>query len=102
MYRRVKTEGGVLRKFPISMRYLQAVDILDTRIGFVIRKRSGNAVYRNALRRVLRECFLKIRARFGNPAWIVFEVSDRAAESTRTSFRHNAESLLQSLCKVAA
>ncbi len=99
MYRRVRSEGGVSRKFPLSMRYLQAPDILESRIGFVIRKRAGDAVFRNSLRRALRECFWQAVSAFEKPAWIVFEVSDRAAESTRTAFRANAQFLLQSLSK---
>lgn len=102
MYKRVKTEGGVLRKFPLSMRYLQTSDIPESRLGFVIRKRAGDAVYRNSLRRVLRECFRKMMEGFEKPAWIFFEVSDRASETTRTTFRHNAESLLKTLCVGAA
>ena len=98
MYKRVKTEGGVLRKFPLTMRYLQTPDIVESRIGFVVRKRAGDAVYRNVLRRVLRESFRHVCDRFEKPTWLVFEVSDRAAESTRKAFRQNAESLLQSLC----
>jgi len=103
MYRRVKSEGKVLRKFPISMRYLQTQDIQESRIGFVIRKRAGDAVFRNSLRRALRESFWKALASAGGafkePVWVVFEVSDEAAKSTRTSFRNHAELLLQSLCK---
>jgi len=94
----VKTEGGVLRKFPLSMRYLHAPDIQQSRIGFVIRKGAGDAVYRNTLRRTLREMFREAKGRFVNPAWVVFEVSDRAAESTRTQFRGSTEFLLASLC----
>ena len=95
-------EGGVLRKFPLSMRYLKNDDIRENRVGFIIRKRAGDAVFRNAVRRILRELFRQSKNRFEQPVWVVFEVSDRAAESTRTSFRHSAESLLQSLCKTVA
>jgi ribonuclease P protein component len=101
MYRRVKSEGSVVRKFPLSMRYLQAQDIQESRIGFVIRKRAGDAVFRNSLRRVLRECFWQVRTTLEKPVWIVFDVSDQAAQSTRASFRNNAEFLLQSLSKGA-
>ena len=98
MYRRIKTEGNVMRKFPLSMRYLRSCDIQESRIGFVVRKRVGDAVFRNAIRRVLRETFRQIQSRFAKPTWVVFEVSDKAAESTRTTMRQNAESLLQTLC----
>lgn len=98
MYRRVKTEGAVLRKFPLSMRTLQADDILESRIGFVIRKRTGNAPLRNAMRRVLRELFNKHSGSFSRPAWVVFDVSDKAGEDTRAVFRTKADALLATLC----
>ncbi|MCD6025112.1 MAG: Ribonuclease [Fibrobacteria bacterium] len=102
MYRRVKTEGAVLRKFPFSMRYLQAEDIRENRIGFVIRKRTGNAPLRNAMRRVLRELFRETSASFLRPAWVVFDVTDKASETTRAEFRARAAGLLAGLSGKAA
>jgi ribonuclease P protein component len=102
MYRRVKTEGNVLRKFPLSMRTLQADDIQESRVGFVIRKRTGNAPLRNAMRRVLRELFNKHSGSFARPAWVVFDVaadiSGKASETSRTDFRAKADAMLASLC----
>jgi ribonuclease P protein component len=102
MYRRVKAEGSVLRKFPLSMRILHGTTISDSRIGYVIRKRAGKAVMRNALRRILRETFQHTHARFDQPTWVVFEVSDRVAEVTRRVFNQCAAALLESLCRSAA
>jgi ribonuclease P protein component len=102
MYRRVKTEGAVLRKFPLSMRTLQADDIHESRIGFVIRKRTGNAPLRNAMRRVLRELFNKHSESFAHPTWVVFDVAEKASEKTRAEFRTNADTMLSSLCRGAA
>ncbi len=97
MYRRVKTEGTVLRKFPFSMRYLQAEDISENRIGFVIRKRTGNAPLRNAMRRVLRELFREMSPSFPQPVWIVFDVADKASEITRAEFRLRATGLMTAM-----
>ena len=102
MYRRVKAEGRALRKFPLSMRYLQAPDILESRVGYMIRKRAGDAPLRNAMRRILRETFRAARGTFTRPVWTVFEVSDRAAEATRAEFRQSALFLVQSLDGEAA
>jgi ribonuclease P protein component len=102
MYRRVKTEGVVLRKFPLSMRTLQADDILESRIGFVIRKRTGNAPLRNAIRRVLRELFNKHSDSFSRPTWVVFDVAEKASDNTRSEFRAKADLMLTSLCRGAA
>jgi ribonuclease P protein component len=92
----------VLRKFPLSMRTLQADDILESRIGFVIRKRTGNAPLRNAMRRVLRELFNQRSESFARPAWVVFDVAEKASETTRADFRGRADALLASLCRGAA
>ena len=84
------------------MRYLHAPDILESRIGFVVRKKAGPAVFRNIIRRVLREKFRQSKINFTKPAWVVFEVSDRASEITRSDLHNISATLLQSLCKVAA
>ena len=102
MYRRVKTEGAVLRKFPFSMRYLQADDIRENRIGFVIRKRTGNAPLRNAMRRVLRELVRETSPAFARNVWVVFDVADKASEITRGEFRARAAALLASFPSAAA
>ena len=102
MYRRVREEGTVLRKFPLSMRTLHADDIPDSRIGFVIRKRTGPAPLRNAMRRILRECFRARVPLFARPAWVVFDVADKASELTRAEFRQRADAMLATLCGSAA
>ena len=91
-----------MRKFPLTMRYLRGADITESGIGFVVRKRAGSAVFRNAVRRVLREKFRLTKAGFLQPSWVVFEVSDRASESTRADLRNGAEHLLNSLCGATA
>lgn len=102
MYRRVRMEGAVLRKFPLSMRTLQADNIQESRVGFVIRKRTGSAPLRNAMRRILRELFNQHSPRFPRPAWVVFDVAEKAAETTRAEFRAKADALLASLGRSAA
>ena len=97
MYRRVKTEGAVLRKFPFYMRYLQAEDIREDSIGFVLRKRTGNAPLRNAMRRVLRELFREVSPSSSKRVWVVFDVADKASETTRAEFRARAAGLLAAL-----
>ncbi len=99
MYRRVKMEGSVIRKFPLTMRTLRTPDIHENRVGFVVRKKAGSAVFRNAIRRVLREKFRQTMANFVQPAWVIFEVSDRVAESTRSDLHMHAQFLLSSLCQ---
>lgn len=102
MYRRVRTEGTVSRKFPLSMRTLHADDILESRVGYVIRKRTGDAPLRNAMRRILRESFNRHSPSFARPGWVVFDVSVDAARVTRAEFRERADALLSSLHRGAA
>ncbi len=102
MYRRVRAEGIATRNFPLSMRTLQADDITESRVGFVIRKRTGVAPLRNAMRRVLRELFRLRAPGFARPAWVVFDVSEKSAGTTRADFREKAEKLLAPLSRGAA
>ena len=92
----------MLRKFPLTMRTLHADDILESRVGFVIRKRTGNAPLRNAMRRVLRELFRERSPLFMRPSWVVFDVAEKASETTRAEFRARADMMLASLCRGAA
>jgi len=84
------------------MRTLQADDILESRVGFVIRKRTGNAPLRNAMRRVLRELFRERSPLFLRPSWVVFDVAEKAAEVSRAEFRGRADALLATLCRSAS
>jgi ribonuclease P protein component len=84
------------------MRILQADDIGASRVGFIVRKRTGVAPLRNAMRRVLREVFRLRAPAFARPAWIVFDISAdissrKAAATTRKSFREKAETLIAPL-----
>jgi ribonuclease P protein component len=79
------------------MRILQADDIGASRVGFIVRKRTGVAPLRNAMRRVLREVFRLRAPAFARPAWVVFDISDKAAATTRKSFREKAETLIAPL-----
>ena len=97
MYRRVKTEGHSLRKPPLIMRHLSSENILESRIGFVIRKRTGNAPLRNSIRRTLRESFRSALEKFPRPVWVVFDVMENAGTSSRRILRENADFLLAGL-----
>ena len=79
------------------MRHLSAENILESRIGFVIRKRTGNAPLRNSIRRTLREAFRASLESFSRPVWLVFDVMENAAQFPRRVLQQNAEFLLASL-----
>ena len=92
------------------MRILQADDIGESRIGFVIRKRTGVAPLRNAMRRVLREVFRLRAPLFARPAWVIFDISADISRkagaktasdpgTTRAAFREKVEKLLAPLAE---
>lgn len=64
------------------------------RLGFIVRKKTGNAVLRNDMRRVLREVFRLRMQQLPLPAWFVFDVMPQANTLTRQALRLKAEELL--------
>lgn len=99
MYKTVFEGGRVLRArvasgpAPLTLRYFQADQDLS-RVGFIIRKKTGKANMRNSIRRTLRRSFQEALPRLREGTWIVFDVSDRAAALRRAELRVEAERLL--------
>lgn len=65
-----------------------------TRLGFIVRKKTGHSPMRNALRRVLREVFRSHAEKVTAPTWLVFDILPQAAKLTRTAFRLKGEELM--------
>jgi ribonuclease P protein component len=93
MYKTVFEGGRVLRSLALTLRYFRA-DQDHSRVGFIIRKKTGKANMRNSIRRTLRCCFQEFLPRFDEGAWIVFDVSDKAAKFRRGELRAEAQRLL--------
>jgi ribonuclease P protein component len=85
--------GRALRSAPLTVRFARK-DPDRTRVGFIIRKKVGDAPMRNAIRRVLRQCFVDALPRLAEGTWIVFDVPEKAAQFRRTELRDQAISLL--------
>lgn len=66
-----------------------------SRMGFVIRKSTGKAVFRNILRRMLRKAFQESHPHFKKPSWIVFNVPSGPIEISLKVFRKSAIELLK-------
>lgn len=98
MYKKVFEGGRVLRSAPLNIRFIRA-DQDFSRIGFIIRKKVGNACMRNSIRRTLRQCFVDALPSIPEGTWIIFDVSDKASQGTRSELRAQADKLL---VKVAA
>jgi ribonuclease P protein component len=93
MYKKVCEGGRVLRSAPLTIRFIHA-DQECSRLGFIIRKKVGNACMRNSIRRTLRNCFVDALPSFREGTWIIFDVSDKASQGTRTALKTQADKLL--------
>jgi ribonuclease P protein component len=101
MYKQVFEKGRALRGSPLTLRLFRAeADI--TRVGFIIRKKTGKAPLRNSIRRTLRSSFQAALPVLGEGAWLVFDVSDKAASVTRARLREEADKLLLSAAAAVA
>lgn len=94
MYKKVFQGGRALRGAPLTLRFIR-MEQDCSRVGFIIRKKTGNAPMRNSIRRTLRQSFTEALPGFGEGAWLVFDVSDKAAQYTRTHLKGEADRLLR-------
>jgi ribonuclease P protein component len=101
MYKKVFEAGKVFRSLPLTLRYC-LVDQELSRIGFIIRKKVGNAPMRNSIRRTLRCSFIQSLPRVPEGTWIIFDVSDKASKLRRSELRAEADRLLGSLPGIPA
>jgi len=95
MFKAVMEKGKSLKSPPLSLRLLRADPADQSRVGFIIRKKAGNAVLRNAIRRVLREVFRLHLPRITEPTWVIFDVMNSAHTVTRSYLRLQAIQLLE-------
>ncbi|MDB5051271.1 MAG: rnpA: ribonuclease protein component [Fibrobacteres bacterium] len=93
MYKKVFEGGRVLRSTPLTVRYFH-VDQECSRLGFIIRKKVGNAPMRNSIRRTLRQCFVAALPRFPEGMWIIFDVPNHASQATRGELKAQADKML--------
>jgi ribonuclease P protein component len=100
MYKKVFEGGRALRSAPLTLRYLH-VDPEHSRLGFIIRKKVGNACMRNSIRRTLRHCFQAALPTLSEGTWLVFDVSDKASQCRRAELQAQAETFLRSLGSLA-
>jgi len=96
MYKTVYEGGRVLRSAPLTLRYFQADQDLS-RVGFIIRKKTGKACLRNSIRRTLRRSFQEALSNLREGTWLVFDVSDKAVALRRCDLRVEADKLLRCL-----
>jgi ribonuclease P protein component len=89
-YRTVAAKGERF-SFPLlNLKVMQASDG-SSRFCFVIKKKNGNAVFRNRCRRILRNIFFKEAKSFQNPLWIMAIAEMKESEANWKAFREHAE-----------
>lgn len=94
MYKKVFEGGKALRGSPLTLRYLRA-DQDCSRVGFIIRKKAGDAPMRNSIRRTLRRSFQELLPEIGEGAWMIFDVSDKVSAVSRARVKEEADRLLR-------
>jgi ribonuclease P protein component len=98
MYKKVFEGGRVLRSAPLILRFFH-VEQECSRLGFIIRKKVGNAPMRNSIRRTLRQSFAAALPQLPEGTWIVFDVPNSASQATRGELREQAEAFLATVGK---
>ncbi len=93
MYKRVFEGGRALRGSPLTLRYFRAEQDCS-RVGYIIRKKTGDAPLRNSIRRTLRRSFQEALPVLREGTWLIFDVSDKASGFSRAALRREADRLL--------
>ncbi len=96
MYKKVFESGRALRSAPLVLRFFH-VEQECSRLGFIIRKKVGNAPMRNSIRRTLRQCFAAALPKIPEGTWIIFDVPNSASQATRGELRAQADSFLTTI-----
>ena len=94
MFHKIYRDRVKAQDYPIVIKTHYLDEPGNSRVGFVIKKKTGNAVFRNKLRRVLRTAFFKYMSEFKKSSWVLFEVKPFSSETTLVDIRRKAEKLL--------
>ena len=98
MYKKIFEDGRSLKGAPLTLRYLRT-ERDYSRIGFILRKKVGNAPLRNSIRRTLRCCFQHALPLVQEGTWVLFDVSVKAGTFRRGELKAEADRLLASLAQ---
>jgi len=93
----VATKGKRLRLGFLSLKIMPAPDACN-RFCFIVKKKSGNAVFRNRCRRILRSVLFKEAKNFKSPVWIMALVEMSQINANWKLLRENAGKLVAELC----
>ena len=97
-YAAVASKGKRLKFGFLSLKMLPAQDNC-TRFCFVVKKKNGNAVFRNRCRRVLRPIFFNEAENYASPFWIMIIVEMSKINANWQELKKNACSANKTLSK---
>jgi len=93
----VASKGKRLRLGFLSLKIMPAPDDCN-RFCFVVKKKSGNAVFRNKCRRILRSVLFREAKNFKSPVWIMAIVDMSHTNANWKVLREDAGKLAVELC----
>ena len=96
-YNVVASKGKRLRLGFLSLKIMPAPDDCN-RFCFVVKKKSGNAVFRNKCRRILRSVLFGEAKNFKSPVWIMAVVDMSQINANWEALREDAGKLVVELC----
>ncbi len=95
-YTAVASKGKRLRFGLLNIKVLPAPDTCN-RFCFVVKKKNGNAVFRNRCRRVLRPVFFNEAKNFESPLWVMAMVDMNKANANWKALRECGEEAVRAL-----
>jgi len=96
-YNVVASKGKRLRLGFLSLKIMPAPDACN-RFCFVVKKKSGNAVFRNKCRRILRSVLFKEAKNFKSHVWVMAVVDMSQTDANWEALREDAGKLALELC----
>jgi len=94
----IATQGKKLSVDTLTLKYLPSPDGC-LRLAFVVRKKCGNAVFRNRVRRILREEFYGRLDDFPTPWWGILQFFGKAGQTEDSAIHAQAKELVEKMTR---
>ncbi len=88
MFQKIFDDGNKVFTKNLVLRFIESPDD-EYRMAFIIRKKVGNAVVRNRIRRIIRETVFKHSESFDKNFWVLFNVKDQTKNITSDTLRED-------------